>query len=145
MPHFSAGGPELGHMLPCSFDDIPPIGAQAHVSKPEREERISSDRKRTASGKSALTRLLRVQHKKEYTNNDSRKQTPPEENIDSKVHQDLAAARQPATYAVDVAGDAALSQHLLDLESRVDALQQSAEVEAHSARCHIIPTLMHRY
>ena len=132
-------------MLPCSFDDIPLIQAQVHRCKPGREERTSSDRKCTASGRSALTRLLRVQHKKKYTYTDSRKQTPPEQNVGSKVHADLATARQSATYAVDVAGNAALSQHLLDLKSRVDALQQSAEVEAHSVCCHTIPTMMHRY
>lgn len=130
-------------MLPCSFDDIPATGAQAHVREPRREKKISSHRKYTAKGKSALSRLLRVQHKREYANADSRKLTPPEEDIDSKVHTDLAAARHHISHAVDVAGNAALSQHLSDLESRVDALQQSAEVEAHSARCHTIPTTMH--
>ena len=131
-------------MLPCSFDDIPLIRAQTHRCKPGREE-LSSDGKCTASGRSARTRLIRVQHKKKYTYTDSRKQTPPEESIDSKVHAGPAAARQPATCAVDVTGNAALSQHLLGLESRVDALQQSAEVEAYSVCCQANLTMMHRY
>jgi hypothetical protein len=46
-------------------------------------------------------------------------------------------------HAVDVAGNAASSQDFSDLDARIDALQQSAEVKTHSVRRGSILAEMH--